>query len=153
MKKSRLLRKDLNRLCRELEAEKKFVSRRLGEVQMMHERAVTALKKERDEQSNARAGNGVVMRDALESVRRDMWDLMGSSSESLRESLACKISATIRAALATPARNCDVMSLESAKKLWFAKEIMPRLNGDLPLGKEIPFEEWFVSLTIKVGEK
>ena len=49
MKKSRLLRKDLNRLCRELEAEKKFVSRQLGEVQMMHERAVTALKKDRDE--------------------------------------------------------------------------------------------------------
>jgi hypothetical protein len=37
------------------------------------------------------------------------------------------------------------MSLESAKKLWFAKEILPRLDGDLPLGKEIPFEEWFVS--------
>lgn len=48
-------------------------------------------------------------------------------------------------ALSAPARNCDVMSLESARKLWFAKEIIPRLNGDLPLGKEVPFEEWFVS--------
>lgn len=103
--------------------------------------------------NNQENGNTAAIREALVVIRRDLWDLMGSSSESLRESLACKINATIRAALAAPARNCDVMSLESAKKLWFAKEIMPRLNGDLPLGKEIPFEEWFVSLTIKEGKK
>lgn len=101
------------------------------------------------EQSNARAGNGMVMRYALESVRHDMWDLMGSSSESFREILAHRIRTTIRSALDTPPRYCDVMSLESAKKLWFIKEIIPRLDGDLPLGKEIPFDEWFVSLTIK----
>ena len=47
--------------------------------------------------------------------------------------------------LAEPPRNCDIMSLETARKVWFAKEIVPRLNGDLPLGKEVPFEEWFVS--------
>jgi hypothetical protein len=94
---------------------------------------------------SSQVGNAAALRVALEVIRRDLWDLMGSSSESLRESLACKINATIRAALAAPARNCDVMSLESAKKLWFAKEILPRLDGDLPLGKEIPFEEWFVS--------
>lgn len=47
--------------------------------------------------------------------------------------------------LAEPARNCDIMSLETAKKVWFKKEIVPRLDGDLPLGKEVPFEEWFVS--------
>lgn len=51
----------------------------------------------------------------------------------------------IRAALATPPRNCDIMSLDTARKEWFLKEIMPRLDGDLPLGKEVPFEEWFVS--------
>jgi hypothetical protein len=49
------------------------------------------------------------------------------------------------AALATPPRNCDIMSLNTARKEWFAKEILPRLDGDLPLGKEVPFEEWFVS--------
>ena len=53
--------------------------------------------------------------------------------------------ASANAALAEPPRYCDVMSLESARKLWFANEIVPRLDGDLPLGKEIPFEEWFVS--------
>ena len=54
------------------------------------------------------AGNPAAMREALEVIRRDLWDLMGSASESLRESLSCKISATIRAALSAPARNCDV---------------------------------------------
>lgn len=49
MKKRRLLKKEYNRLCRELEADKKFVSRQLGEVQMMHQRAVLALTKDRDE--------------------------------------------------------------------------------------------------------
>lgn len=48
-------------------------------------------------------------------------------------------------ALSAPPRNCDVMSLESAGKLWFAKETIPRLDGDLPIGEEVPFEEWFVS--------
>jgi hypothetical protein len=49
------------------------------------------------------------------------------------------------AALATPPRNCDIMSYYTARKVWFTKEILPRLNGDLPLGQEVPFEEWFVS--------
>lgn len=51
----------------------------------------------------------------------------------------------VKPALSEPPRNCDIMSLENARKVWFAKEIVPRLNGDLPLGKEVPFEEWFVS--------
>lgn len=51
----------------------------------------------------------------------------------------------IEQALSEPPRNCDVMSLEMARKVWFAKEIIPRLDGDLPLGKEVPFEDWFVS--------
>ena len=49
------------------------------------------------------------------------------------------------AALAASPRNCDIMSLNTARKVWFTKEILPRLDGDLPLGKEVPFEEWFVS--------
>lgn len=51
----------------------------------------------------------------------------------------------LKDALAAPPRNCDVMSLAVAKKVWYLKEIVPRLIGDLPLGKEIPFEEWFVA--------
>lgn len=51
-------------------------------------------------------------REALENIRRDLWDLMGSVSESLRESLACKIRATIRATLSAPARNCDLYKSE-----------------------------------------
>ena len=48
MKKRRLLKKEYNRLCRELEADKKSVSRQLVEVQMMHQRAVLALTKDCD---------------------------------------------------------------------------------------------------------
>jgi hypothetical protein len=50
-----------------------------------------------------------------------------------------------KAALAEPPRYCDVLTLNAARKVWFAKEIVPRLDGDLPLGKEVPFVEWFVS--------
>lgn len=58
-----------------------------------------------------------------------------------------------RASLAAPARNCDVMSLAVARRVWYAKEIIPRLNGDLPLGEEIPFEEWlFNPATEQEGE-
>lgn len=42
------MKKEYNRLCRELEADKKFVSRQLVEVQMMHQRAVLAMTKDRD---------------------------------------------------------------------------------------------------------
>lgn len=51
----------------------------------------------------------------------------------------------IKQVLSEPPRNCDIMSLETARKVWFVKEIIPRLDGDLPLGKEVPFEDWFVS--------
>ena len=49
MKKRRILKKEYNELIRELRLEKNWVSSRLGEVQTMHERAVSALKKERDD--------------------------------------------------------------------------------------------------------
>lgn len=48
MKKRRILKKEYAYLCRELRLEKKWVSSRLGEVQTMHERAVSALKKENE---------------------------------------------------------------------------------------------------------
>jgi hypothetical protein len=51
----------------------------------------------------------------------------------------------ISEALSASPRNCDIMSLDDARKVWFASEILPRLDGDLPLGKEKPFDEWFVS--------
>ena len=44
MKKRRILKKEYNELIRELNLEKRWVSMRLGEVQTMHERAVSALK-------------------------------------------------------------------------------------------------------------
>ena len=46
MKKRRLLKKEMNRLIRELNVEKEFVGRQLGEVQTMHERAMRAVKTE-----------------------------------------------------------------------------------------------------------
>lgn len=64
-------------------------------------------------------GNAAAMREALESVRRDMWDLMGSSSESLCEALALRINKTIRAALSAPPRQCDVgTAREQDARLW-----------------------------------
>ena len=48
MKKRRILKKEYNELIRELNLEKRWVSMRLGEVQTMHERAVSALKKENE---------------------------------------------------------------------------------------------------------
>ena len=63
-----------------------------------------------------------------------------------------RMMAVVNAALSDPPRNCEVMSLADARKVWFAKEILPRLAGDLPLGREIPFEEWFVTpATAKKG--
>lgn len=58
---------------------------------------------------------------------------------------AIEILNEVNAALNEPPRYCDVMSLDTGRKVWFSKEILPRLAGDLPLGKETPFEEWFVS--------
>lgn len=46
MKKRRLLKKEMNRLIRELNVEKEFVGRQLGEVQTMHERAMRAVRTE-----------------------------------------------------------------------------------------------------------
>lgn len=46
MKKRRILKKEYNRLIRELKVEKEFVGKRLREVQMMHERAMRAVKTE-----------------------------------------------------------------------------------------------------------
>jgi len=62
--------------------------------------------------------NAAAMCKALESVHRDMWDLMGSSSETFREILAYRINTTIRAALAKPPRNCDIYGWRDAWEKW-----------------------------------
>ena len=56
-------------------------------------------------------GNAAAMREALISVRSDLWDMMGTTSEALKDKIAMNICATIRAALAKPPRNCDVGTL------------------------------------------
>lgn len=83
-------------------------------------------------------------REALSDACYAMFNFLKTQYGSCYEEMA-KALDKAKTALAAPARNCDVMSLESAWELWFAKEILPRLDGDLPLGKEVPFEEWFVS--------
>ena len=101
-------------------------------------------------------GNSAKMREALKYLRdalREFCHLILNSKynevyDKYKHPEVAKISDAIANAglvLAEPPRNCDIMSLETARKVWFAKEIVPRLNGDLPLGKEVPFEEWFVS--------
>ena len=101
-------------------------------------------------------GNVQMMLDAMLKIRRELntycngCTLIDRMTENppdytcLRDSLL-EIDRIVESALSAPPRNCDVMSVESARKVWFEKEIMPRLDGDLPLGKEIPFEDWFVS--------
>lgn len=89
------------------------------------------------------------LQDALELCVKEMCKYCQESAEAMPHAIpsfnGCKTMRIAKEALDMPFRNCDVMSLESAKKLWLAKEIMPRLDGDLPLGKEILFDEWFVS--------
>lgn len=87
--------------------------------------------------------NQFKVREALEKIDRVVWDKHRHTKEEVEaHRLATE-------ALTVPPRNCDIMSLETARKVWFAKEIIPRLNGDLPLGKEVPFVEWFVSQQAK----
>jgi len=62
MKKRRLLKKEMNRLIRELNVEKEFVGRQLGEVQTMHERAMRAVKNE----------NGRLKKEVAELRERDI---------------------------------------------------------------------------------
>ena len=57
-------------------------------------------------------GNVAVMRKTLTAVRKALWELMGTSSESLRERRAIEISSKIRAALNAKPRNCDVGTAE-----------------------------------------
>lgn len=101
---------------------------------------------DRIEAALKRNGNAAAMHKALANIL-GIADHLQMRCEMSRLA-ACEISELkriARAALSAPPRVCDIMSLESARKLWFAKEIMPRLDGDLPLGKEIPFDEWFVA--------
>ena len=49
MKKRRFLKKEYYHALEALRVEKEWVGRRLGEVQTMHERAMTAMTKDRDE--------------------------------------------------------------------------------------------------------
>lgn len=64
-------------------------------------------------------GNNAAMREALEQIRNDLWDLMGTSSESARSNMACDMSRKIRAAIAAPARNCDVFESEAERQAAF----------------------------------
>ena len=87
-------------------------------------------------------GNAAARFKALQEIHLICWRAGGA----LGYDVACGIiKAKSRAALAKPPRNCDMMSLDDARKVWFTKEILPRLDGKLPLGKEKPFDEWFVS--------
>jgi hypothetical protein len=82
-------------------------------------------------------GNAAKMREVLDEIRVAAMSDYEPDADYLIE--------TCNAALSAPPRNCDIMSLDDARKVWFMKEIMPRLDGKLPLGKEKPFDEWFVS--------
>lgn len=92
-------------------------------------------------------GNTAKMHDALLMVKK-LFDGRIMFQPAIREAHKA-----VDAALSYPPRNCDVMPLETARKVWYVKEILPRLIGDLPLGKEVPFEEWFVSQQEQGGAK
>lgn len=117
---------------------------RLGEVVVAKMETTTPTAKD-----SLAIGNAAKMREALLKIRKVMDEMSKSIFQGWIEDSLVDIMGeaqrAISSALSAPPRYCDVMSLESARKLWFAKEIVPRLYGDLPLGKEIPFEEWFVS--------
>lgn len=81
-------------------------------------------------------GNAAAIYEALKTI---------SKCDISKEEDCYTIYRVCESALSAPPRNCDVMSLADARKVWFLKEIIPRLDGKLPLGKEVPFEEWFVS--------
>lgn len=83
-----------------------------------------------------RLGNAAKMRMALELCQRVIHCAIIAGI--LRGDDAYDALNKSKAALSAPPRYCDVMSLESARKLWFAKEIMPRLIGGLPLGEGNP---------------
>lgn len=72
-------------------------------------RLEAAIKRER-----ARAGNAAAMREALEQIQKDIWELMAASSESYRKTRADILSRRIRAALSEPPRNCDRHCAEAA---------------------------------------
>jgi hypothetical protein len=116
--------------------------RRSGKLLQIDDRMFDLIADEIEEATcdkSSQVGNAAAMFKALKQIDRIVWDKRRHTKEEVEaHRLATE-------ALTRPPRNCDVMSLESAKKLWFAKEILPRLDGDLPLGKEIPFDEWFVS--------
>lgn len=112
-------------------------------VEAAHNRKVDVSKAETTTDKNSVVGNGAKCREALLAVHA----LLGAyvRYEITAESLCLRAKEAINEALAEPPRNCDVMSLETARKVWFMKEIIPRINGVLPLGEEVPFEKWFVS--------
>jgi hypothetical protein len=93
-------------------------------------------------------GNAAALRKALINVQTLIKVLSQCHANDLPtavKSILRDMAFRISEALATPPRNCDVMSYYTARKVWFASEIVPRLSGDLSLGQEVPFEEWFVS--------
>lgn len=117
------------------------VMARLGAI----EKAAEALEADRKRESvtDCNALNGAKCREALESIVNNLENRLFSRYPCSATDVWMLQKA--RSALSEPPRNCDIMSLETARKVWFAKEIVPRLFGDLPRGGEVPFEKWFVS--------
>ena len=70
---------------------------------------------------------------------------------SIHGDVACGIIASkARAALATPARNCDNYDTKhEAKKAWFLEEVQPRLDGKRMDHEEIPFFDWLFEKATK----
>lgn len=66
----------------------------------------------------SRVGNVAKMYEALDIIRRDSWELMERSNDLRCNILARRISATIRNAISTPPRNCDVGTAEEQWRRW-----------------------------------
>lgn len=90
--------------------------------------------------SLAPTGNAAAMREALEQIRNDLWDLMGTSSESARSNMACDMSRKISAALSEPARNCDVGTADEQADRFKAFCYANR-TPDNECSKECPFND------------
>lgn len=97
-------------------------------------------------------GDAAAMREALTKVNEWMAHRIATGGFEASPTIPTVLEDVVLPALAKPPRNCDVMSLAVARRVWFMKEMMPRLNGDLPLGNVIPFEEWLFATANEKGE-
>jgi hypothetical protein len=96
-----------------------------------------------------KSGDSDAMREALEQVLKDLWDLMGTSSESAQSNMACEMSRKIRAALSAPARNCDRFATRSdAWDAFAATYFGPTDPGEM----EYYFGVWLFAKAIEKGE-